>query len=115
MATVGLWWYERSKMARLLVRLASAGTPPQAAQAPKAMTSCDLRRSSFATRSCSAVRTAPLMNDTAMAPSSRASTSEYLKSSATGQSTISTAAVTSRMSSARSTTASSQPPQEAHQ
>ena len=48
-------------------------------------------------------------------PSGRASTSLRLKSSATGQSTMSTAPTTSRIFSARSTTASSQPPQDAHQ
>ena len=44
-----------------------------------------------------------------------ASTFFFLKSIATGQKTMSTASITPRMSSAKSTTASSQPPHEAHQ
>ena len=50
-----------------------------------------------------------------MDPSGMASTSAYLKSIATGQRTMSTFSTTPRMSSARSTTVSSHPPQEAHQ
>ena len=102
-------------MAFLLVRLASAGMPPEMAQAPKATTSPDLSRRSLAMCACSSVRMAPLMKDTAISPSAIASTSEYLKSSATGHRTMSTAATTSRIAGPRSTTASSQPPHEAHQ
>ena len=58
---------------------------------------------------------APLRNVATMDLSGIASTSFFLKSIATGQKTMSTASTTPRMSSARSTTASSQPPQEAHQ
>jgi len=50
-----------------------------------------------------------------MEPSSIASISLRLKSIATGHMTMSMAPTTSRMPSAKSTTASSQPPQEAHQ
>ena len=89
--------------------------PPSCAQAPKAITYCDFLRSRWAISSCSVVRMAPLMKVATMDLSAMASTSLRLKSIATGHSTMSTAATTSRMSSARSTTASSQPPQEAHQ
>jgi hypothetical protein len=61
------------------------------------------------------VPVAPLMNAAVIDPSAIASTSLVLKSSATGQKTMSTAATTSSTCSARSTTVSSQPPHEAHQ
>ena len=89
--------------------------PPCAAQAPKAMSTCDLRRSRRAIASWSVVRMAPLRKVATMPPSGIASTSFSLKSSATGQKTMSTAAATSSTFSARSTTASSQPPQAPHQ
>jgi len=89
--------------------------PPELAQAPKEMTNWLLRRRRRTHSSCSVVRIAPLMKETVMDLSGRASMSFFLKSIATGQRTMSTAFTTPRMSSARSTTASSQPPQEAHQ
>ena len=58
---------------------------------------------------------APLSRVAVIEPSAIAATSLYLKSIATGQSTMSTFSTTPRMSSARSTTVSSQPPHEAHQ
>ena len=58
---------------------------------------------------------APLSSVATMDLSGIASTSLYLKSIATGHSTMSTFSTTPRMSSARSTTVSSQPPHEAHQ
>jgi hypothetical protein len=65
--------------------------------------------------SCSEERMAPLSSVAKMDWSAMASTSRYLKSIATGQNTMSTRSTTARMSSARSTTVSSHPPQEAHQ
>ena len=89
--------------------------PPRWAQEPKATSTFALRRSRWAISSCSVVRMAPFTKAARMDPSSMASTSAFLKSRATGQNTMSTAATTSRIFSARSTTASSQPPQEEHQ
>src|SRR5512136_1155990 len=83
-------------------RFASPGIPPRWEQLPKETTRPDFLRRSLAISSCSDIRTAPLMKLTAMDLSGRASTSLTLKSRATGQNT-------------RSTTASSQPPQLAHQ
>ena len=89
--------------------------PPRWAHAPYAIKTWLLRRSSRAISSCSEVRMAPLSNVATIDPSGMASTSFFLKSSATGQKTMSTASTTIRISSARSTTDSSQPPHEAHQ
>ena len=89
--------------------------PPRWAQAPKATTSCAFWRSMCTHSSCSDIRTPPLMKATAMDLSGIASMSRRLKSMATGQSTMSTASTTLRICSSRSTTASSHPPQEAHQ
>src|ERR1035438_5898671 len=73
------------------------------------------RRSRWAISSCSVERMAPLRRVAVIDLSGIALSSMYLKSIATGQRTMSTAATTPRMSSARSTTVSSQPPHEAHQ
>ena len=89
--------------------------PPELAQAPKETTTWLFFLRSRTHSSCSEVRTAPLMKLATIDLSGLASMSSFLKSIATGQRIISTASTTLRMSSARSTTASSQPPQEAHQ
>ena len=65
--------------------------------------------------SCSLVRMLPLKRQTSIVPSAMFSTSRTLASMATGQSTMSKAAATSRIFSFRASTAISQPPQEAAQ
>src|SRR3990172_6629223 len=86
-------------------RFARPGTPPMWEQLPNAITNRDFLRGSFAISSCSESRIAPLMKLTVMEPSGIASTSDTLKSRATGQNTMSTAFTTSSTASPRSTTA----------
>ena len=65
--------------------------------------------------SCSLVRMLPLNRQTSMLPSAIRSTSRTLASTATGQSTISNSAATSRIFSLMASTAISQPPHDAAQ
>jgi hypothetical protein len=88
---------------------------PSLAQDPKATRTLDFFLSTWAMCSCSLVRMLPLNKHTSMAPSSIASTSRTLASTATGQNTMSKAAATSRIFSLRARTAISHPPQEAAQ
>src|SRR5512146_2552338 len=76
---------------------------------------CDLARRRCAISSCSELRTAPLIRVASKPPSARFSTSLRLPSRATGQKAMSTASVSVNTPSARSTTASSHPPHDAHQ
>src|SRR4030042_510579 len=98
-----------------VVKLASPGVPPKQAQAPKARTSWDFSLNNFATSSCSEFLTCPLTTLNTISPFFILLTLSYLKSSATGQITISPAPATLRSNSFMSTTASSQPPHDPNQ
>ena len=112
---MGERWYLLAKISDRVVALANPGIPPRCAQEPKATTREHFSRRSLTHSSCSDRRTAPLMNTTATSPGVQPSTSLRFTSSATGHKAMSTASTTFRMSSARSTTVSSQPPHDAHQ
>src|SRR5512139_591027 len=88
---------------------------PSWAHEPKATSTFDLRRRRWARCSFSLVRIDPLNRQTSMWPSGMASTSLYLKSTATGQKRMSATASMSRIFSRSSTMAISQPPQDAAQ
>ena len=89
--------------------------PPMWAHEPKATMTLLFWRSSLAMCSFSELRTAPLKMARSSSPSSIASTSLYLPSTAIGHRRMSAAAATSRMNSLVSSTATSQPPHPAPQ
>ena len=112
---LGLWRYAAVMISSLEARLARPGMPPRWAHEPNATSSLLFWRSSLAMCSFSELRTAPSKIVRSSSPSSIASTSAYLPSTAIGQRRMSAAAATSRMNSLVSRTATSQPPQAAPQ
>ena len=95
--------------------LASAGTPPVAAQEPKATNTWDFRRNSSHISRFSSVLSAPLKRVRKISPSASASMSFFFVSRRQGQNMKSKTASTSRIASWILARAISQPPQEAAQ